>query len=149
MTNNLLTLIIVAALIGTFVSARAPEPVSPSVASRATTSEPTRPQPTLAVHAVAGSAALEAHQPPIPLVRTVTVPVLTTTIAPDIPVLEAEMPSADDLDMTAARAAIEADGYKAVKVLGKASDGSWRARAHRGTTEVQLTVDGSGRVSAE
>ena len=48
-----------------------------------------------------------------------------------------------------AGAAVEADGYKRVSVLGKASNGMWRARAYRGTTEVQLTVDGTGRVSAD
>jgi hypothetical protein len=36
-----------------------------------------------------------------------------------------------------------------VTVLGKASNGTWRAKAYRGTTEVQLTVDGTGRVSLE
>jgi hypothetical protein len=34
-------------------------------------------------------------------------------------------------------------------VLGKASNGIWRAKAYRGATEVRLTVDGTGRVSME
>ena len=49
----------------------------------------------------------------------------------------------------AAKAAVEADGYKRATVLGKASNGTWRAKAYRGATEVQLTVDGTGRVSLE
>jgi hypothetical protein len=55
----------------------------------------------------------------------------------------------DDLDKRAAKAAIEADGYKRVNVLGKGANGSWRATAYRGSTEVQLTVDGTGRVSVD
>ena len=51
--------------------------------------------------------------------------------------------------MRAAQAAIEANGYKRVSVLGKATDGTWRAKAYKGTSEVQLTVDSTGRVSAE
>ena len=40
-------------------------------------------------------------------------------------------------------------GYERVSVLGKGSDGTWRAKAYKGTSEVRLTVDGRGRVSAE
>ena len=29
------------------------------------------------------------------------------------------------------------------------TDGTWRAKAYRGTTEVQLTVDGTGKVSTD
>ena len=143
MTNNFLNVIVLAALVGTFASAPAPEPLSPSMASRATPSAPT-----VASHAITGSSALEPHQPPIPLVRNVRASPTTAT-SPQVPVLEAEVPAPDDSDMTAAKAAIEADGYKGVSVLGKASNGTWRAKAYRGTTEVQLTVDGTGTVSAE
>ena len=52
-------------------------------------------------------------------------------------------------DIGTAQAAIEADGYERVSVLGKGSDGTWRAKAYKGTSEVRLTVDGRGRVSAE
>ena len=48
-----------------------------------------------------------------------------------------------------ARAAIEADGYKKVRAINKAADGTWRARALRGTTEVALRVDATGSVSAD
>jgi hypothetical protein len=48
-----------------------------------------------------------------------------------------------------ARSAIEADGYRGVKNVVAGSDGTWRARALRGKTEVVLTVDREGRVSAE
>ena len=41
------------------------------------------------------------------------------------------------------------DGYKRVSIMGKASNGAWRAKAYRGSTEVLLTVDGTGRVSMD
>ena len=50
---------------------------------------------------------------------------------------------------SAAKAAIEADGYRAVRILQRATGGEWRARGLRGATEVGLTVDGSGNVSAD
>ena len=48
-----------------------------------------------------------------------------------------------------ARGAIEADGYKFVGTIAPGPDGTWRARALRGKTEVLLTVDREGRVSAD
>ncbi len=48
-----------------------------------------------------------------------------------------------------ARTAIEADGYKTVKSMVAGPDGTWRARALRGRTEVTVTVDRDGRVSAD
>ena len=57
---------------------------------------------------------------------------------------------ADDAagEKAAAKAAIEADGYKGVKVLRKGANGVWHASALRGNTAVMLTVDASGSVSA-
>ena len=57
--------------------------------------------------------------------------------------------SSDPAGENAARAAIEADGYKGVKVLRKGANGVWHASALRGKTTVMLTVDGSGSVSAD
>jgi len=54
-----------------------------------------------------------------------------------------------ELAQTAAKAALELDGYKRVTVLGRGSNGAWRAKGYRGTTEVLLTVDDTGRVSTE
>jgi len=47
-----------------------------------------------------------------------------------------------------ARQAIENDGYKDVQDVAKGSDGLWHARAMRGDTQVQVTVDRTGQVSA-
>ena len=57
--------------------------------------------------------------------------------------------TADPAGEKAARAAIEADGYKGVTVLRKGANGVWHASALRGKTTVMLTVDGSGSVSAD
>jgi hypothetical protein len=54
-----------------------------------------------------------------------------------------------EMTESAAKAAIEADGYKGVRILQRAADGGWRARALRGTIEVGLSVDLRGSVSAD
>lgn len=51
------------------------------------------------------------------------------------------------IDSAAAKAAIEACGYSEVSMLVPGTDGTWRAKAYRGATEVQVTVDGTGKVS--
>ena len=58
-------------------------------------------------------------------------------------------PVVDASAQSAAKAAIEADGYKGVKVLNKGENGIWHATALRGRTTVSLTVDASGSVSAD
>ncbi|HYC56030.1 MAG TPA: hypothetical protein VEL28_13940, partial [Candidatus Binatia bacterium] len=45
--------------------------------------------------------------------------------------------------------AIEADGYRAVRVLERGADGKWRALALRGNAEVALSVDDLGTVSSQ
>ena len=95
----------------------------------------------------AAGPALEARQAPVPLVRNVRLRPEASPFA--APTVEQQQPAQDDLDRKAARAAVEADGYKRVTLLGKASNGAWRAKGFRGTTEVLLTVDGTGRVSMD
>ena len=60
-----------------------------------------------------------------------------------------EQQAQEDLDRRGAKETIELDGYKRVSIIGKASNGAWRAKGYRGTTEVLLTVDGTGRVSVD
>ena len=100
------------------------------------------------------SSGIEARQAPVPLVRSVRVsPPATAASAATAPAGSVEIPVAtgdqDDLDRRAAKAAAEEDGYKRVTIIGKASNGAWRVRGLRGTTEVLLTVDGTGRVSMD
>jgi hypothetical protein len=141
MSKNFLTLIVLVALVGTFANAPAPEPLSRSVASRVTLSDAASPT-------VAAAHPLESNRPPIPLMRNVAaLPAAATS--PGVPVPDAEKQAQDELDRRAAKAAIEADGYKGVSVLGKGPNGAWRAKAYRGTTEVRITVDDTGQVSAE
>ena len=60
--------------------------------------------------------------------------------------LTTDQPSGNDAD---ARKAIEFDGYKNVHGIVKDPDGTWHARAMRGRTEIAVTVDASGNVSAQ
>jgi hypothetical protein len=143
MTNNFLTLAVLTALGWTFANAPVPESVSRSVASRATA-----PDSAVASPIMAASISLEAHRPPVPLVRNIrNLAMKATPLAAEVP--DSEMKAQDNLDERAARAAIEADGYKRVSVLGKSGNGTWRAKAYRGSTDVQLTVDSTGRVTAD
>jgi hypothetical protein len=84
------------------------------------------------------------------------VPVLFTHRRPFVPANEAVStlsPSAavtappGSMNATAAKAAIEADGYKGVRALARGSDGVWRASALRGQIEVLLSVSPTGSVS--
>jgi hypothetical protein len=143
MTNNVLTLAVLAALGWTFTNAPAPVPLSRPPAPQATI-----PDTAVAAPTAAASRLLETHQPPVPLVRNVrNLPAKQTPA--EIVMPDPEAKAQDNLDERAAKAAIEADGYKRVSVLGKGADGTWRAKAYRGATDVRLTVDAAGRVSAD
>jgi hypothetical protein len=140
MSKTLLVAIVLVALIATILSVSAPD--------RASRPRPTF-QPATSGQSHAAATALEAHQPPIPLVRS-----LPAALAPVITPAEA----VDDADSrlidestkrAAAKAAIEADGYKGVTVVGRSGNGIWRAQAYRGSTEVRLIVDDAGTVSTE
>ena len=91
---------------------------------------------------------MRASRPPVPFLRQPQ-PAVSVPLQPDVPEVRSEEDSQDALDMEAAKAAIERDGYRKVMVLGKAGSGAWRARAYRGVAEVILRVDSHGSVSAE
>jgi hypothetical protein len=61
----------------------------------------------------------------------------------------AEPLSGNALTGEAAKAAVEADGYKRVIVLGRGPNGTWRVKGNRGNTEVLLTVDEAGSVTLD
>jgi hypothetical protein len=133
------------------------EPAARPVASRSTTVA----APATASKANGGRDVMEARRAPVPLVRNMRPPVRASTsidaliasadalTAPAEQNAQDEQKTQDDLDRKAAKAAVEADGYKRATLVGKAGNGSWRAKAYRGTTEVWLTVDGTGRVSLD
>jgi hypothetical protein len=143
MTNNFLILAGLIALGWTLLNAPESQPISRSLASQAAARDSVVAPP-----AMAAASLLEAHQPPVPLVRNARNPP-TKAPPPEVAVADADAKAQDNLDERAAKAAIEADGYKRVSVLGKGSDGTWRAKAYRGATDVRLTVDATGRVSAD
>jgi hypothetical protein len=91
----------------------------------------------------------DATRPPVPVHfshRRAFVPAneAVSTLSPSVAV--AAPPSG--MSATAAKAAIEADGYKSVRALARGSDGVWRTSALRGQIEVQLSVSPTGSVSA-
>jgi hypothetical protein len=99
---------------------------------------------------------------PVPLVRKVTTtprpPPATGEPPPRPPTAAVELNGGPDaaepvagnaLAGGAAKAAVEADGYKRVILLGRGSNGTWRVKGHRGNTEVVLTVDEVGSVTME
>lgn len=93
---------------------------------------------------------VETRQAPVPLVMRERPPVV---LPPALETVAAKTPSlsttSDGEGGNFAKGAIEADGYKFVKTIAPGPDGTWRARALRGKTEVVVTVDREGRVSAD
>jgi len=127
---------------------------SPLAAGEAEKAQRTKAQPSVVVLPV---------QAPVSTARTAVIarpPVpLLLSPRPAIKKAEGDMASpqaaASDASQTNpqpdsfAKAAIEQDGYKGVRSITKGSNGSWRATAMRGTTEVILRVDANGNVSAQ
>lgn len=89
-----------------------------------------------------------AARPPVPFLRQPR-PASSSPLQPETPEGIAEDESQEAQDMEAAKAAIERDGYRRVMVLGRASNGNWRAKAYRGVAEVFLTVRSDGTVATE
>jgi hypothetical protein len=119
--------------------------------------------PVIKSNATDGSGKLEMRRAPVPLVREIMPtprpagPAVEPASRPPTAAAEptgaagAEEPPAHDalLAEAAAKAAVEADGYKQVTVLGPGPSGTWRVKAHRGGTEVVVTVDGAGSVTTQ
>ena len=85
------------------------------------------------------------HREPVPLLMKARPPIEVAT--GDNFSISVPQPRSD-ITKSAATAFIEADGYKSVRVLSKSQDGIWHAKALRGATEVLVTVDAQGNVSA-
>src|SRR5262249_8350875 len=136
MVNNFLILGTLTALGWVFVNG---PPPSTELTAKSPVSRVAATGPSVTSYDSAGRRpALEMRRDPVPLVRNVRV-------SPASPVASAsnetstapiEQQAQDDLDRRAAKAAVEQDGYKRVIVVGKASNGAWRAKGFRGTTEV-------------
>ncbi len=135
----------VASALGFAPVAQAPRPAQ--VASR----PPSEPVVSLAA---APKSTLEARQPPVPLLVKPRAPIELPTVNSNATGSNATGPespaqASDGAGEGSAKAAVEADGYKSVKVLRKGANGLWYAEALRGKTEVLLTVDSQGNVAAE
>ena len=118
--------------------------------------------PAIKSNATGSSGAIEMRRAPVPFVREIM-----TTPRPPVPTVEPasrpptaaaeptggagaeEPPARDALRAEGAKAAVEADGYKRVTVLGPGPSGTWRVKAYRGNTEVVVTVDNTGSVTAD
>lgn len=116
-------------------------------------SQPSLPQPKAAAALPSAAPTLparsiEARQAPVPF-QMAARPSFVPPPEPDPAADKAAKAETGESNEGAAKAAIMADGYKAVRGLTKAADGTWRGRALRGTTEIQVTVDAQGRVSAD
>jgi hypothetical protein len=91
----------------------------------------------------------EATRPPVPVLfshRRPFVPANEAASTASPSAAEAARP--DNMSEAAAKAAIEADGYKGIRALARGPDGVWKASALRGQTEVLLSVGPTGSVSA-
>jgi hypothetical protein len=92
---------------------------------------------------------LDATRPPVPVLfqnRRLFGPAAEAAATPSSSA--ADTVPLGNMSEAAAKAAIEADGYKGVRALARGSDGLWKASALRGQTEVLLSVDPTGSVSA-
>lgn len=144
-----------AALISAVITAHVMAPLpegGPFQASAKTTA--TSETPPLASRPVLDTAAakplIEGRQAPVPLqMRERPAAILPASAETAAATMPASSMPAEVEGGGFAKSAIEADGYKSVKNIVAGPDGTWRARALRGRTEVVLTVDQEGRVSAE
>ena len=98
---------------------------------------------------VVKKASVEARHAPVPLLMRPRALVAQRDFDADAVGPEVPAKASDGFAESVAKAAIEADGYKGVKVLRQGANGIWYARALRGTTEVPLTVDAQGHVALE
>jgi hypothetical protein len=149
MKSSLLVLAVVAAITGVasaHVLGSSPETRRPFPRIE-TKAQPTTPPSPIAANPVERAAAVETRRHPVPLLVA-----SRTSIAPQPVDPDAALPKDTALGKmaeSAAKAAIEADGYRGVRILQRTADGGWRARALRGATEVSLSVNLRGDVSVD
>jgi hypothetical protein len=130
----------------------APIAQAPPRPSQVASKPPSDPVPVVG----AAKSTLEARQAPVPLLVKARTPIELPTVAsdsapPETPAKASEEAgkAIEEASEGPAKAAIEADGYRSVKVLRKGANGLWYAEALRGKTKVLLTVDSQGNVAAE
>jgi hypothetical protein len=113
-----------------------------------TAASPAGPSASATVAQRAAGSDVPAARPPVPFWREPR-PAASSPVRQEVPEGTAEDQSPEALDSEEAKTAIERDGYRKVMVLGRATNGAWRAKAYRGVAEVFLTVGSDGTVSSE
>lgn len=126
-----------------------PEPAARELPMPVVAKQPAVLQVAAAPEPAIKKASFEVRHAPVPLLMkprpTIAQPIFDAdAIGPEVPVK-----TSVGAGEGAAKAAIEADGYKGVKALRQGANGLWYAKAMRGTAEVPLTVDAAGRVALE
>jgi hypothetical protein len=127
-----------------------------TTASTALSETSTRPTVARAVASMASplkpAMTISSARPPVPLLRSRRAAQFAGHSGPHATTTEntaTEIQEMTGSSVAMARAMIEADGYRNVEALVKTSDGIWRGLAQRGATEVAVSLDTSGRVSAQ
>jgi hypothetical protein len=133
----------------------APVPAQPSLrekpaaATEAPVVSPSVPVPAPSSSPPVQRASVDVRQAPVPVQPKPRAPVISAWDYPNEIYAKAQAlvarPSSSGEN--AARAAIEADGYKGVQELRRGDNGVWHAKALRGRTEVRLIVDARGAVT--
>jgi hypothetical protein len=134
-----------------------PEKAAPAIGIAGVTPVKSTPEATVMPAPTTQKASVEPRQAPVPFQLKPRPPVNLPPVADQAEAKATDKPADTTSDPAtgeaggenAARAAIEADGYKGVKVLRKGANGVWHASALRGKTTVMVTVDATGSVSAD
>jgi hypothetical protein len=163
--RTVFTLSLLAVVVASAASAAKFAPISEPKAEPARSALPViAPSPTAQASTSVRKPTVEVRQAPVPLqwgYKHETVAVATAespTIADLTSKVMADQASTgqalldqpgNPADGAAAKAAIEADGYKGVRGLVREADGSWRGKALRGRTEIAIRVGPDGSVSAD
>lgn len=163
MKRSIIVLLAVVAIVGVAVASLSKRPfdggkpylLPMNTAADPTTDRPSEPRPNPVAklaQADQPKASVEPQQAPVPLLlkprqatNTPTTDKSGASAGGDSGTVESS-PGPDAAGENAARAAVEADGYKNVRIVSK-GDGVWRAKALRGKTEVLLIVDSNGSVT--
>jgi hypothetical protein len=94
---------------------------------------------------------LATARPPVPVLLTRRPPIASvssTSWEEVVPQYNSVAPPSNFNDEKAATASFERDGYKGVHALSRGADGMWNACALRGQTDVAVSVDLAGNVTA-
>jgi hypothetical protein len=146
------TLVLVALASGMLASAYLIAPAPAATTVPATAQPVTRLAPAPIPSRLASN--VKTLKAPVPLLvgkhdqyfDTSTVP--ETAATPAVKTTDVQQVSAAPTD-SMAKSSIEMDGYRNVRALVRAPDGSWHGRAMRGGTEIAVSVDPNGNVSQD